>query len=180
MRDKECRYDLPLDPPDGLFDWMVRTGLIDKSIITYKMEYHQDDDMTSHRDVRCTCCACEKSFYAKHIDKKSDDDVYGWQYGENEPVYHGERRHCPMCGEIVTVQYIGKRRNSDIPIISSGAVTVERIDGHIAVIWWRAELVTCGSGVERRIYPWEAYVFDGRRCVKNVAYDTYGFFRAVS
>ena len=76
----------------------------------------------------------------------------------------------------MTARYIGRNRSGVVRLSASGAVTVNRVAEHIAVIWWQAQLLNCGGRVERSVYPWEAYVFDGKRCVKNVAYVTYGYF----
>ena len=77
---------------------------------------------------------------------------------------------CPMCDEAMTSYYIGKHRGNVLKLNVVGAVTIERINGHIAVIWWWVELLLRSGNIAYDIYPWEAYVFDGKRCVKNVAY----------
>lgn len=171
MESKKSKYDLPLKPPEGLLEWMLGNGLLDKSLITYKMEYYQDDNLKRRRAVRCTCSSCETSFYAKHVLSLSDDEPYGWRHPvDGNTVYHDQLCFCPMCDEAMTSYYIGKHRGNVLKLNAVGAVTIERINGHIAVIWWWVELLLRSGNIAYDIYPWEAYVFDGKRCVKNVAY----------
>ena len=42
MKYKKSRYDLPLEPPEGLLAWMLEMRMVDAGAIVYKMEYYQD------------------------------------------------------------------------------------------------------------------------------------------
>ena len=178
MKYKKSRYDLPLEPPEGLLSWMLEMKMVDAGAIVYKMEYYQDAFGKRRRGVECTCTSCETSFFADYMPPAHpDSEVYGW-YNEDQgcAVYNGQQCCCPLCGEAVISEYIGKRKSDVLNLSGHGAVTVERVNGKIAVIWWKAEQLLHGRRIEYKVYPWEAYVFDGKRCVKNVAYITYGFF----
>ena len=178
MRYKKSRYDLPIKPPEGLKKWMFEQKLLDAGVIVYKMEYHQDEHGRNTRDVRCTCSSCGTSFYAEyHPSYNPNTCGYGWySKTDGRVVNDGEHCICPACGAAVTAKYIGRHRGDVLYLRILDTITVERVNNRIAIIRWRAEQIFRNGCISYDIYPWEAYVFDGKRCVKNVAYITYGYF----
>lgn len=178
MRYKKSIYNLPVNPPKGLKKWMLDQELLDAGVIVYKMEYHQDEHGRNTRDVRCTCSSCGTGFYSEYQPLYNTyTRAYGWYCkADGCAVYDGEHCTCPICGAAVKTQYIGKYRGDVLYLQETGAITVEKVNNRIAVIWWRAEQILRNGCISYNIYPWEAYVFDGKRCVKNVAYITYGYF----
>lgn len=181
MKNKKSRYDLPIEPPEGLLEWMKEHKRLDAEIIAYKMTYYEDMLGKRRRGIQCTCTSCEESYFADHMPPARQGEVYGWYNAAQDcVVYDGQPCCCPLCGESGTAMYIGKRRADVLNLSTNGAVTIERVNGHIAVIWWKAEQLLCGEKISYTVYPWEAYVFDGKKCVKNAAYVTYGFFNTQS
>lgn len=182
MERKISRYDLPLKPPEGMLSWLIAGKRLGTGKMCYKMEYYQDADGKNRRGVRCTCTECEESFYAGHVPRQHSFSSYFSPYGWKDPadgrtVHDGDACKCPVCGEIVTARYIGKYSGDALKLSSCNVITVERVNGHIAVVSWNAEQLLLYSGrIEYSIYPWEAYIFVGRRCIKNTAYDTSGFY----
>ena len=177
---KKSRYDLPLKPPKGLKEFMCGHPDDVTGIILYKMEYYTDAFGRSRRGVKCTCSECETSFFADYTPAavtSGEKPVYGWLDEYGNAVYDGDVCICSVCGSSATTHYIGRNRSGFKTLECNAAITVERVDGKVAVVLWFSEYTYYNGGrFEFRIYPWEAYVFDGRRCVKNVAYSQYGYF----
>lgn len=179
MEYQKSRYNLPLTPPHGLKEFMRGHPDDVVGVILYKMEYYTDAFGRGRRGVKCSCSECETSFFADHAPAASATvkSVYGWFDEHGNAVYDGDVCICPVCGASVTAHYIGRNRNGFKTLECNSAITVERVDGKAAIVLWFSEYTYYDGGrFEFRIYPWEAYVFDGRRCVKNVAYSQYGYF----
>lgn len=167
---------MPTKAPDDMMTWLMSSGQLTSNTILYKMDYYIDKFGKRRRGVKCTCSECCQSFFAEYVGNLNGG-IYGWFHDEEgKPVYNKDLTFCPLCGAEAESVYIRKERKDSILLSSVGTITIQKVNGRIAIIWWKAEKRYTAGKCENYIIPWEAYVFDGRKCVKMVAYYTTGFY----
>ena len=167
---------MPTKAPHDMMTWLITSGQLTSNTILYKMDYYIDMFGKRRRGVKCTCPECCQSFFADYVGNLNGG-VYGWFHDEEgKSVYNKDLTFCPLCGAEAENVYIGKNKKDSILLSNAGAITIQKVNGRIAVIWWQAEKRYTAGKCENYIIPWEAYVFDGRKCVKMAAYYTSGFY----
>lgn len=167
---------MPTKAPDDMMTWLMSSGQLTSNTILYKMDYYIDKFGKRRRGVKCTCSECCQSFFAEYVGNLNGG-IYGWFHDkEGKPVYNKYLTFCPLCEAEAENVYIGKNKKESILLSSVDAITIQKVNGRIAIIRWQAEKRYTSGKCENYIIPWEAYVFDGRKCVKMATYYTTGFY----
>ena len=172
---------LPLAPEKDIVGWVRKKfkAFTENAIVYEKAKITDPLTGLSEDMAKCTCSACGSTFYQSIIKADACNGGYGYApygfYDENfEQVYHTNHCLCPNCHQPVTALY--NNRINDTFRLSQNyhVLTVEKIDGCICLFWWiilkevnkRAEAFV-------QVYPWEAYVFKGKKCYKFQKYYKY-------
>ena len=158
---------LPL-MPDAEFDcWAMRQPRMQQHAIVYRVAY-VPEYLTGIKQkmIECRCSACEGVFFQGYAFERGKvaflDDNF-------EIVKDGDTLLCPDCGAEVTAVHVS-RAGSTSSTKWAWFCRFTKILGHAAMIMWKYQMDWTKDGRRVvKVYPYEAFVFAGRK--------TY-FFRA--
>lgn len=178
---------LPFVPPTELVPWLRERGCLSKNYIIYRaanetvVEYN-----TTHKEkvVQCTCTACSRTFNMMYVKNVACHNSYSsapfgfFNEATGENVISGQTTICPYCGAGVNVRHIGSFRYT-FEDCETWPMTVHVIDGLPCLILWSVyRTIDKEARINVISHPYEAFVFDGKKCAKYTAY--YKYFTSFS
>lgn len=166
---------LEKQPPEGFVEWMKPK--FRQNYLIYRIEFTARVSGKGKRAVRVHCTACGESWLAEYASAKGCPVPYPTaRFGFveetfDEAVYSGKSTPCPKCGEGVTAIHVGAFGRTSTLKQEKWAMSAGRIDDTFVVYGWivRREI----SKQNEQTYsasPYEAYVFERRKCFKYVGY----------
>lgn len=154
---------LPTEPPEGLVDWLLENGELEKHFLVYKNQWGTHPiHNRKERMEKVVCSSCQSELWA-HLDRSfsyGPPDLIEIETGESIGY------HCPRCGikaETVHSRKLGSAQNT----IQSYPITVENVDHHLAIICWCVEKIFLKDGTfVVTSNPYEAYVTESKKLVR--------------
>ena len=179
-QEKDYINGVPTSPPEGMLDWLIKSGGLSKNVIVYKSEYVTDIEGNKQKMVACRCTACKRDFYEEYASNggcnvyRYTSAPFGFINGTlGGTVINGDDTLCSQCGSAVQAIHIGAIYGEGGRLITDEyPITVHKINGLIYLLSWRVSKWVKKSG-EVKIYinPYEGYAFDGLKAVKIVGYE---------
>lgn len=158
---------LPKNPPEGVTDWLRKSGKLGGDYIIYKCGTALNPDTGKNvRVVDCHCTACNKTFPAEYV--KSDNGSRFAPFGFKDPstgetvISAKDYYICPECKKPVRVYH-----SSNMGTHSGGSkmgyahpLTIHNINGNLAMLCWYIERRIDRGGKERiNKSPYYGYLF---------------------
>lgn len=163
---------LPRQPSEGALEWCIRTKF-SKEYAIYRSACYQDPLTGENRNgVRVTCTACGASWIAEKARGAQCQGGYA-PFGFVEGIVEiggGKQFRCPECGRNVTAVHVGMISKAGI---DDNEFFLEpwRMGDKFVLLGWRAERNIGKDAVKTyRMWPYEAYVFEARKCVRLTGY----------
>ena len=163
---------LPRQPSEGAMEWCIRTKFR-KEYAIYRSACYQDPLTVENRHgVRVNCTACGASWIAEKVygaECTGGSVPFGFAEGIMT-IWHGRQFQCPECGRTVTAVHIGMISRVGI---DDNEFFMEpwRLGDKLVLLGWRAERNVGKDAVKTyRMWPYEAYVFEARKCVRLTGY----------
>jgi hypothetical protein len=169
---------LPTEPPKGLLLWLKMSGKLQSEVLIYKSAYINDPRTgMKEKVVECHCSECTETFYLDYAPAAECSHSMGpfgfIDFESGEAVRDGMSALCPNCRSMVKVFHIGSIRY-DKTLEEYWPITVQAVDGHLAIICWYVSRVGTKNGQTRNVVrPWEAYLTVGKKMIKLVAYQKF-------
>ena len=169
---------VPTEPPEGLIPWLQSQDKLKTEILTYqatRVQEYYDEPKT--KKVECHCSVCTETFYQEYAPAGECSHSMGpfgfIDFESGESVRDGMSALCPNCRSMVKVFHIGSIRY-DKTLEEYWPVTVQAVDGHLAIICWYVSRVGTKNGQTRNVVrPWEAYLTVGKKMIKLMAYQKF-------
>ena len=158
---------LPKNPPEGVTDWLRKSGKLGGDYIIYKCGTALNPDTGKNvRVFDCHCTACNKTFPAEYV--KSDNGSRFAPFGFKDPstgetvISAKDYYICPECKKPVRVYH-----SSNMGTHSGGSkmgyahpLTIHNINGNLAMLCWYIERRIDRGGKERiNKSPYYGYLF---------------------
>ena len=163
---------LPRQPSEGALEWCIRTKF--KAEYAIYRDANWRDPLTGQNvnGVSVTCTACGESWLAEKArgaECRSGYAPFGF-VKENNLIGNGDKFFCPQCGAKVKARHIVD--------ISRGGIDENeffmeawQLGDKFVLLGWRAERNIGKDAVKvYRMWPYEAYVFEARKCVRLNGY----------
>lgn len=180
MERTQLSDSLPALPPDELIGYCQSHGFLTENALIYRAEYIRDPLTGEKRKyVKVTCSKCGGTVYCEYTQGRGGCSIYspapfGFIHPEyGTEVWSGDTTVCPDCGAEAKAYHIGSfSREKEIGQCT--ACTVCEASGRLAVMYWYIKK-TVEKDARARIYafPDEAYLFDGKKCLKFRGWQKY-------
>ena len=160
---------VPINPPDGVYEWLEKKGAFKANRLIYKATKHRDK-ITRNELCEVKCTECGGSFLAKKekIEPKcaySHCVEFGYyDEDENKIKFDGSTAICPICGAESTVRHSSNISRYGALVASHTVMTVHVIDGKLTLLTWLYEVVIT-KDVQKRVAVsrLNGYIADGRK-----------------
>lgn len=169
---------LPLEPSQDLFDFAERY-FQDTNALVMRCEYI-NNPLTDLKEkyVRCKCTACGESFLCDYVAGglcSSYCNEYGFfNRRTQENITSYQETLCPECGAPVKAISISRMSSNGYNLGYKTFVEVCKIENMLCIVSWRFYKYVDKSGsVSIDSYPFEAYIADGKKIIRCVAYRYY-------
>lgn len=181
--DIDYTKQLPQDVPEGMLEYYVDKGYLNKNAIIYLAE-NVKNPLTNEKEamVKLRCSACGGEMYARRVDFNGCRDAYatakfGFIHPEsNENMIAYDNTYCPMCGERVKVYHAGNMYQGRMNLCYINPLSITRIGNDIAILQWRvSRYVTKSAGIQYETKPIEGYIFNRKKCIKVISNGWYQY-----
>ena len=166
---------LPRQPSEGALEWCIRTKFR-KEYAIYRNTWYREPLTGDRKDgVQVNCTACGASWIAEKVKGAQcpgDFAPFGFVEGSME-IGDGRKFRCPECGKEAIAKHIGRIPKAGI---DDNEFFMEpwRLGDKLVLLGWRAERNIGKDAVKTyRMWPYEAYVFEARKCVRLTGYQKY-------
>lgn len=169
---------LPLEPPEGAVEYCQSKGKLVGDLLIYEAAYITNP-ITEQKEekVKVKCTACGETYYLDYVlaggcSRGYRSAPFGFfNYDLKTNVISSDTTRCPECGAPAEAKYINNFYKEYWPLSSCKLTTVEKVNGIPILTNWKLELQIYRSGAkEILVSPWEAYVFERKRCLKYTKY----------
>jgi hypothetical protein len=184
---KEDTSFIPRTPPEKLIPWMREQGCFNTEYIIYRAEREtvcEAGELRREKVVECTCTACQRTFHMPYSSNNACHSAYSsapfgfFNEATREHIISGDTTLCPYCSSQVNVKHIGSFKYT-FEERGYWPLTVHNLDGRICLIVWCVyRTVDKQARVSTASRPYEAYVFEGKKCAKYCGY--YKYFTSFS
>ena len=179
---KEDTSFIPRTPPENLIPYMREQGCFNTEYIIYRAEYetvYEAGERRREKVVECTCTACERTYHMQYSPNDACHNSYSsapfgfFNEATMEHVISGDATLCPYCGAQVNVKHVGSFKYT-FDEREHWPLTVHNINGQIHLIMWCVyRTVDKQARIKDVTRPYEAYVFEGKKCAKYCGYHKY-------
>lgn len=163
---------LPRQPSKGALEWCIKTKFTDEYAIYRDANWRDQLSGQNVNGVSVTCTACGGNWFASKVrgaECSSGFAPFGFWDG-GSAIGAGNKFNCPQCGTEVKARHVGE--------ISKYGIDDNRyfmepweLGKKFVLLGWRAERNIGKDGVKAyRMWPYEAYVFEARKCVRLNGY----------
>lgn len=172
---------IPDTPPEGLTDWVMSQGKLNKEYLIYKAGRGYDPLEDAWKAaVEVTCTACGRTFMAEKVSAGGCHNSYapapfGWVHPRmNESVISGNSTFCPICeqkGETVHIGQMpcGITQNEYTAVISR--LPVEGKQDRLLLTDWQTSRWIDKQGISHfRNCVYTAWVVEEKKIVRLMGY----------
>lgn len=169
---------MPVEAPTELINWIIKKKILPREYIIFSMaDTINPLSGKKERMVECRCSACGGVFFADKAETECYKSTkYGWYHPDTDMVVkEWEKTDCPLCGERCTVRH--SWRSYNLTAEESFPSMILKIKGRIVVATWRVQKIVDTYGQKSfRSDPYEAYIFDGKKCIKIQGYKKFVYY----